>query len=67
MGKLYDYCQEIQQHIERNNLDVFKSRGELALRCGFLISLVGPDDPDDAEKLQALRQAALEVFNLHLS
>jgi hypothetical protein len=67
MGKLYDYCQEIQQHIERSNLDVFKSRGELALRCGFLISLVGPDDPDDAEKIQALRQAALEVFNLHLS
>jgi len=67
MGKLYDYCQEIQQHIERNNLDVFKSRGELALRCGFLISLVGPDDPDDAEKVQALRQAALEVFNLHLN
>jgi len=67
MGKLYDYCQEIQQHIERNNLDVFKSRGELALRCGFLISLVGPDDPDDAEKIQALRQAALEVFNLHLA
>lgn len=67
MGKLYDYCQEIQQHIERNNLDVFKSRGELALRCGFLISLVGPDDPDDSEKVQALRQAALEVFNLNLS
>jgi len=66
MGKLYDYCQEIQQHIERNNLDVFKSRGELALRCGFLISLVGPDDPDDSEKLQALRQAALEVFNINL-
>jgi len=66
MGKLYDYCQEIQQHIERNNLDVFKSRGELALRCGFLISLVGPEDPDDSEKIQALRQAALEVFNLHL-
>lgn len=67
MGKLYDYCQEIQRHIETNNLDVFKSRGELALRCGFLISLVGPDDPDDAEKLQALRQAALEVFNIHLT
>lgn len=67
MGKLYDYCQDIQRHIENNNLDVFKSRGELALRCGFLISLVGPDDPDDTERIQALRQAALEVFNLHLN
>jgi len=67
MGKLYDYCQQIQQHIERNNLDVFKSRGELALRCGFLISLIGPDEPDDAEKIAALRDAARDVFGITLS
>ncbi len=67
MGKLYDYCQQIQQHIERNNLDVFKSRGELALRCGFLISLVGPDEPDDPEKIAALRDAARDVFGLTLN
>ena len=67
MGKLYDYCQQIQQHIERNNLDVFKSRGELALRCGFLISLIGPDEPDDAEKIAALRDAARDVFGITLN
>ncbi len=66
MGKLYDYCQEIQQHIESNNLDVFKARGEIALRCGFLISLVGPTDPDDPEKIESLRTAAREVFGLSL-
>lgn len=66
MGKLFDYCTQIQDHIERNRLDVFKSRGELALRCGFLVSLVGPDDPDDAEKIQSLRQAAKDVFGLDL-
>lgn len=66
MGKLYDYCQQIQKHIEANNLDVFKSRGELALRCGFLVSLIGPDDPDDPEKIEALRNAAREVFGLEL-
>jgi hypothetical protein len=67
MGKLYDYCQQIQQHIERNNLDVFKSRGELALRCGFLISLIGPDEPDDPQKIEALRAAAKDVFGLTLT
>jgi len=67
MGKLYDYCQQIQQHIERNNLDVFKSRGELALRCGFLISLIGPDEPDDPQKIEALRVAAKDVFGLTLT
>lgn len=66
MGKLYDYCQQIQQHIEANNLDVFKSRGELALRCGFLVSLIGPDDPDDAQKIESLRTAVREVFGIEL-
>lgn len=66
MGKLYDYCQEIQQHIDRNNLDVFKARGEIALRCGFLISLVRPTDADDPEKMESLRQAAQDVFGLSL-
>lgn len=66
MGKLYDYCQQIQRHIESNNLDVFKSRGELALRCGFLVSLVGPDEPDDPQKIESLRQAASDVFGLEL-
>jgi hypothetical protein len=66
MGQLYDYCQQVQQHIERNNLDVFKSRGEIALRCGFLVSLVGPNDPDDPEKIRALREAARDIFHLEL-
>lgn len=66
MGELYDSCQRIQDHISRNGLDVFKSRGELALRCGFLITLVKPDDADDSQKIQALRSAALEVFGLHI-
>ncbi len=66
MGKLFDYCSQIQQHIDTHNLDVFKSRGELALRCGFLVSLVGPDEPDDPQKIEALRQAAHDVFGLDL-
>lgn len=66
MGKLYDYCQQIQSHIDTNHLDVFKSRGELALRCGFLVSLIGPDDPDDPQKVEALRSAAREVFGIDL-
>lgn len=66
MGKLYDYCQQIQKHIDDNRLDVFKTRGELALRCGFLVSLIGPDDPDDQQKIDALQQAAREVFGLDL-
>jgi hypothetical protein len=66
MGKLYDYCVQVQQHIERNGLDVFKTRGALAMRCGFLITLVEENDPDDPSKVASLRQAALDVLGLRL-
>lgn len=67
MGKLYDFSQQIQDYIDRTGQDAFKARGELALRCGFLITLVKPTDPDDAQKLQALKDAAHEVFGIDLS
>jgi len=66
MGKLYDYCQRVQQHIESSGLDIYKSRGEIAMRCGFLMPLVKPSDPDDAQKIQALRDAAKDLFGLNL-
>lgn len=66
MGKLYDDCQRIQAHIEANGLDVFRTRGALALQCGFLITLVEPGDPDDSAKVDALRKAARDVLNLEL-
>ena len=66
MGKLYDYSQAIEQHIQRNNLDVFKTRGAIAMKVGFIITLVKPDDADDYEKVQALREAAQELLGLRL-
>lgn len=66
MGKLYNYAQQIEQHIQRNNLDVFKTRGAIAMRVGFIITLVNPDDPDDPQKLLALKTAAEEVLGLRL-
>lgn len=66
MGRLYDYCETIQSHIDKENLDVFRTRGALALQCGFLITLVSPNDVDDPEKLRALRDAARDVLGLDL-
>jgi len=66
MGKLYDYSVRIQQHIDANNLDVFKTRGELAMKCGFIITLIGPNDPDDPQKVSALRDAAKSTLGLDL-
>jgi len=66
MGTLYDDCVRIQEHIERNGLDVFRTRGALAIECGFLITLVQPEDPDDPERIRALRQAANSVLGMNL-
>ena len=66
MGKLHEYAVRIQRHIDDNNLDVFKTRGALALQCGFLVTLVSESDADDPEKIANLKQAALEVLGLRL-
>jgi hypothetical protein len=66
MGRLYDDCTKIQEHIERQGLDVFRTRGELAMRCGFLITLVKPTDADDAQKINALESAARDLLGLTL-
>lgn len=66
MGKLYDYAQAIEEHIRRNNLDVFKTRGQIAMKVGFIVTLIKADDPDDPEKIAAIRDAAQDVLGLHL-
>lgn len=66
MGQLYDYSVKIQEHIESNKLDVFKTRGELAMKCGFIITLIGPNDPDEPQKMKALREAAKSVLGIDL-
>jgi hypothetical protein len=66
MGRLYDDCVKIQTHIESQGLDVFRTRGELAMRCGFLITLIKPTDADDPQKISALEGAARELLGLSL-
>lgn len=66
MGQLYEYCTQVQDHIDRNGLDVFRTRGALALKCGFLVTLIDQSEPDDPQKIAALREAAREVLGLEL-
>lgn len=66
MGKLYDNCQLVINEIQARDLDVYKCRGALALETGFLVSAVNPTDPDDQQKLRALSDAAMKLFNIRL-
>jgi len=67
MGRLYTGCQQVLQEIDRQGLDPFKTRGALALETGFLVSMIGPNDPDDAAKIELLKQAAQKVMGMSLS
>ena len=66
MGRLYDNCKKIEAHIEHNQLDEFKTMDKLAMKCGFLVALIRPDDPDDPEKIRSLNEAAIEVLGIRL-
>lgn len=66
MGRLYDKCKRVQAHIEDTGLDVFRTRGEMAMRCGFLITLIKPTDTDDPQKIQALDEAARDLLGITL-
>lgn len=66
VGKLYDTCQAVIRVIETQGLDPYKSRGSIALETGFLISSIGPGDPDDPVKIEALRDAARRLFSVEV-
>lgn len=62
MGKLFDTVRNIDGTIQRKNLPFFRTKGLIALRAGFSLSLIEESTPDDAQKLAALRAAAREVL-----
>lgn len=66
MGKLYDAAREIMDFIDQSGLDVFRTRGSIAMKTGFLVTLVREDDPDDPVKLEAMRSAAKEILGIDL-
>jgi len=66
VAKLYDTCQAVIRVIETQGLDPYKSRGSIALETGFLISSIGPGDPDDPVKIEALRDAARRLFSVEV-
>lgn len=63
---MYDACREVIDYIDRSGLDVYKTRGAITLRTGFLITLVDEDDVDDPARIAAIREAAKEVLGIDI-
>lgn len=62
MGALYETVRRIEGVIEKKGLPLYKTRGLIGLRAGFLLGMVTPDTPDDPLRIAALRSAASEVL-----
>lgn len=66
MSVLYDMKTKIDKAITDKKLDAAAMRGKIALQAGFLLSLISPNTPDDAAKIDKLRKAAESVMQLRL-
>lgn len=62
MGALYETVRRIEAAIERKRLPLYKTRGLIGLRAGFLLGMVTADTADDPLRIAALRAAALDVL-----
>ncbi len=65
MGVLYSLARDVGASLESVYADdpigLIRAKGALATHTGFLVSLIGPHDPDDPEKISKLRQAAHDL------
>lgn len=62
MGLLYETVKRVEAVIERRGLPLYKTRGLIALKAGFLLGAVVPETPDDAGRIEQLKAAANEVL-----
>jgi len=62
MGALYETVRRVEGVIERRGLPLYKTRGLIGLRAGFLLGMVTPDTPDDPLRIAALEAAARDVL-----
>lgn len=64
MGALFDLKTIIEQTIKERHLPAFETRGNIALRAGFVLTTIKQDSPDDLKRIQSLRRAAEEVLGV---
>jgi hypothetical protein len=62
MGKLYETVKRIERVIGDKRLDVFMTKGQIAIKAGFSLGLVREDTPDDPGKQSKLEAAARTVL-----
>lgn len=67
VGRLYDAIEEIDRVCTSRGLDKVKVKGEISMKAGFFLAIVFPHTPDDADKIDKLRQSAKDVLGIALN
>lgn len=62
MGNLYETLRRIEGEIERRRLPLYRTRGLIAQKTGFVLGDINADTPDDPGMLASLTAAAREVL-----
>lgn len=62
MSQIYEAVKRVDAIISRKKLDLFRTRGLISVRTGFLLGNVGPETPDSEERLTRLRGAVQEIL-----
>ncbi len=65
VSNLFRLCKRVGEQLEaahpNDPMALLRAKGQLATRAGFLVTMVGPADPDDPEKAARLLSAAAEL------
>jgi len=67
VGRLFQTVQRIDDVIALKGLDESETKGLIGMKAGFFLIIIGPDTPDDPEKLASLEQAAEEILGQSIS
>lgn len=61
MGQLFEISKKIDDVISQKGMDKLTTRGKIGLKSGILMAF-NENTPDDAEKIQKIKEAAKEVL-----
>lgn len=65
MSQLFELSKKIDDLIAQKNMDKMVTRGKIGLKSGILMAF-NENTPDDAEKIQKIRDAATEILGVAL-
>jgi len=62
VGALYDVVKKVEAVIERKGLPLYKTKGQIAMKVGIVLSMIEANTPDDPVQIANLKAASREIL-----